>query len=114
MIGFGISDFFIVHIFTLVAGQLGHANLNIPLGKLKYLFNGPQMHLIHHAKHLPKSHPNGFNYGITLSIWDFMFRTDYWPSDDKNLAVGLPDEEQFPEDFIGQNLEPFRRIFHKK
>jgi sterol desaturase/sphingolipid hydroxylase (fatty acid hydroxylase superfamily) len=111
MIGFGISDFFIVHIFTLVAGQLAHANLNIPLGKLKYLFNSPQMHLWHHAKNLPQSHPNGFNYGITLSVWDFIFRTNYWPSNDENLAVGLPDEERFPEDFKGQNLEPFRRIF---
>lgn len=111
MIGFGISDFFIVHIFTLVAGQIGHANLNIPLGKLKYIFNGPQMHLWHHAKELPESHPNGFNYGITLSVWDYIFGTYYWPSNDENLPVGLPDEEKFPEDFVGQNIEPFRRIF---
>ncbi|WP_276359188.1 sterol desaturase family protein, partial [Daejeonella sp. H1SJ63] len=96
-----------------IAGQLGHANLNIPLGKLKYLFNGPQMHLWHHAKHLPPSHPHGFNYGITLSVWDFIFRTSYWPSNDENLPVGLPGEEKFPEDFIGHNLEPFRRIFDK-
>ena len=114
MIGFGISDFFIVHIFTLVAGQIGHANLNIPLGKLKYIFNGPQMHLWHHAKELPESHPNGFNYGITLSIWDYIFSTHYWPSNDENLLVGLPDEEKFPEDFVGQNIEPFRRIFKRK
>lgn len=114
MIGFGISDFFIVHIFTLVAGQIGHANLNIPLGKLKYIFNGPQMHLWHHAKELPESHPNGFNYGITLSVWDYIFGTYYWPSNDENLPVGLPDEEKFPEDFVGQNIEPFRRIFKSK
>lgn len=114
MIGFGISDFFIVHIFTLVAGQIGHANINIPLGKLKYILNGPQMHLWHHAKELPESHPNGFNYGITLSIWDYLFGTHYWPSNDENLAVGLPEEENFPEDFVGQNIEPFRRIFKGK
>jgi sterol desaturase/sphingolipid hydroxylase (fatty acid hydroxylase superfamily) len=114
MIGFGISDFFIVHIFTLIAGQIGHANLNIPLGKLKYIFNGPQMHLWHHAKELPESHPNGFNYGITLSVWDYIFNTHYWPSNDENLPVGLPDEEKFPKDFVGQNIEPFRRIFKRK
>jgi sterol desaturase/sphingolipid hydroxylase (fatty acid hydroxylase superfamily) len=114
MIGVGMTDFFIVHIFTLVTGQLGHANLKIPLGPLKYLLNGPQMHLWHHARNLPESHPNGFNYGITLSIWDFLFGTSYWPKDDENLPVGLPDEEHFPEDFIGQNVEPFQRIFGKK
>ncbi|PZX56529.1 sterol desaturase family protein [Algoriphagus chordae] len=114
MIGFGITDFFIVHIFTLVLGQLGHANLKIPLGPFKYVINGPQMHLWHHAKELPETHPNGFNYGISLSLWDFLFRTNYWPSDDENLPVGLPDEEKFPEDFIGQTTEPFKRIFRKK
>jgi sterol desaturase/sphingolipid hydroxylase (fatty acid hydroxylase superfamily) len=114
MIGFGIKDFFIVHIFTLVTGQLGHANLKISLGKLKYLLNGPQMHLLHHAKYFPKSHPFGFNYGITLSIWDFIFKTNYWPEDDENLPIGLPDGEDFPKDFVGQNIRPFQRIFNKK
>lgn len=114
MIGFGITDFFIVHIFTLVTGQLGHANLKIPLGKFKYILNGPQMHLWHHAKNLPETHLNGFNYGITLSVWDYIFRTNYWPSDDENLPVGLPDEDHFPEDFVGQTVEPFKRIFGKK
>ena len=111
MIGIGITDFFIVHIFTLVIGQLGHANLKIPLGPLKYILNGPQMHLWHHVKNMPPSHPHGFNYGITLSIWDFIFKTNYWPSDDENLPVGLPDKENFPVDFIGQMVRPFQKIF---
>lgn len=114
MIGFSITDFFIVHIFTLVTGQLGHANLKINLGPLKYLLNGPQMHLWHHAKEMPPTHPNGFNYGITLSIWDFIFGTNYWPSDDENLPVGLPAGENFPTDFLGQMARPFQRIFGKK
>lgn len=108
MIGFGIDDFFIVHIFTLVVGQFGHANLFVPLGKFKYILNGPQMHLWHHAKFLPKSHPNGFNYGISLSIWDYLFKTVYWPKDDAELPVGLPPEENFPKDFIGQTIRPFK------
>ncbi|WP_439487881.1 sterol desaturase family protein [Algoriphagus sp.] len=113
MIGFGITDFFIVHMFTLIVGQLGHANLNIPLGPFKYIINGPQMHLWHHARELPESHPHGFNYGISLSLWDFLFRTHYWPSDDENLLVGLPDEDKFPEGFVGQTTEPFKRIFRR-
>ena len=113
MIGFSISDFFIVHIFTLVIGQFGHSNLKIPLGPLKYILNGPQMHLWHHVKDMPAGHPHGFNYGITLSSWDYLFKTNYWPSDDENLPVGLPDKEAFPEDFIGQTIRPFQRIFKK-
>lgn len=114
MIGFGIDDFFIVHIFTLVTGQLGHANLYIPLGPLKYVLNGPQMHLWHHAKYLPESHPRGFNYGITLSIWDFIFRTNHWPHDNEYLPVGLPEEENFPKYFVGQMVHPFQRIMKKR
>ena len=113
MIGFSISDFFIVHIFTLVIGQFGHSNLKIPLGPLKYILNGPQMHLWHHVKDMPAGHPHGFNYGITLSSWDYLFKTNYWPSDDENLPVGLPDKEAFPEDFVGQTIRPFQRIFKK-
>lgn len=114
MVGVGLTDFFIVHIFTLIIGQLGHANLKINLGPFKYLLNGPQMHLLHHAKYMPASHPKGFNYAITLSVWDFIFKTNYWPSDDENLPIGLPDDEHFPKDFIGQNVRPFQRIFRKK
>jgi sterol desaturase/sphingolipid hydroxylase (fatty acid hydroxylase superfamily) len=114
MIGFGISDFFIVHIFTFVIGQLGHANLYLPLGPLKYLLNGPQMHLWHHAKEFPASHPKGFNFGISLSIWDYLLKTNYWPNDDENLAVGLPDVEAFPDDFWGQLKRPFERVFGRK
>ena len=113
MIGFGISDFFIVHIFTLVTGQLGHANLKINLGPLKYLFNGPQMHLLHHAKHMPEAHPNGFNYGITLSVWDYIFRTNYWPKDDAYLPIGLPDGDKLPQDFVGHTVVPFKKIFSR-
>jgi sterol desaturase/sphingolipid hydroxylase (fatty acid hydroxylase superfamily) len=114
MIGFGIYDFFIVHIFTLVTGQLGHANLYINLGRMKYFLNGPQMHLWHHAKDFPKSHPYGFNYGITLSVWDFIFKTNYYPHDDKDLPVGLSEEDaDFPRGFMGQIVQPFQKAVIK-
>jgi sterol desaturase/sphingolipid hydroxylase (fatty acid hydroxylase superfamily) len=114
MMGFGISDFFIVHIFTLITGQLGHANLYLPMGKLKYLLNGPQMHLWHHAKEFPKSHPRGYNYGITLSIWDYLFKTNYFPRIDADVPVGLSSEDAaFPRDFMGQMIAPFKKVFGK-
>ncbi len=50
MIGFGVTDFFIVHIFTLAWGHYNHSNISIPIGPLKYLFNNPEMHIWHHAK----------------------------------------------------------------
>jgi sterol desaturase/sphingolipid hydroxylase (fatty acid hydroxylase superfamily) len=114
MMGFSIYDFFIVHIFTLVTGQLGHANLYLPMGKLKYILNGPQMHLWHHAKEFPASHPRGFNFGITLSVWDYLFKTNYFPRIDKDVPVGLSAADAaFPRDFWGQLVVPFRNAFSK-
>jgi sterol desaturase/sphingolipid hydroxylase (fatty acid hydroxylase superfamily) len=109
MMGFGISDFFIVYMFTFITGQLGHANLYLPLGKLKYILNGPQMHLWHHAKEFPTSHPHGMNYGISLSVWDYLFKTNYQPYDDPYLPVGLPEGDSVPSDFVGQQLAVFKK-----
>jgi sterol desaturase/sphingolipid hydroxylase (fatty acid hydroxylase superfamily) len=114
MMGFGISDFFVVHISTLILGQLGHANLYINAGPVKYVLNNPQMHLWHHVKEFPASHPKGINFGISLSVWDYLFKTNYQPFDDGNLPVGLSDEDKLPSDFIGQTLHPFKKVFGLK
>lgn len=50
MIGFGIDDFFLVHIFAIAIGHLNHSNINVTYGPLKYIFNNPAMHIWHHAK----------------------------------------------------------------
>ncbi|MBL7979351.1 MAG: sterol desaturase family protein [Bacteroidetes Order II. Incertae sedis bacterium] len=102
MIGFGISDFFVVYLATLVVGHYNHANINIPLGPLKYLFNNPQMHIWHHAKAMPGEHPYGVNFGLTLSIWDYLFKTDYIPSSGRDIPLGFDDIEHFPKTFWGQ------------
>jgi sterol desaturase/sphingolipid hydroxylase (fatty acid hydroxylase superfamily) len=102
MIGFGIDDFFVVHIFTLAVGHFNHSNLRLPLGPLKYLFNNPQMHIWHHAKHLPEGRPYGVNYGLTLSLWDYLFGTACIPSDGRDVELGFEGDESFPKTFFGQ------------
>ena len=106
MIGFGIQDFIMVHLFALTIGHLNHANFYLPLGPLKYIFNSPQMHIWHHAKELPKN-TYGVNYGITLSIWDYLFGSVYMPHDGRDIALGFTDVEQYPDDFFGQLKAPF-------
>lgn len=107
MIGIGLNDFFIIHIFTLAVGHFNHSNFNFNLGPLKYFFNNPAMHIWHHAKHLPGDRPYGVNFGLTLSIWDYLFKTDYIPYSGRDEELGFPDDEGFPEDFVGQNLHGF-------
>ncbi len=105
MIGFGIQDVFLVHIFATSIGHFNHSNINVPLGPLRYLFNNPQMHIWHHAKHMP--HRYGANSGISLSVWDYLFGTVYMPKDGRDIALGFDDVEQYPESFVDQQLHPF-------
>ncbi|MBL4578767.1 MAG: sterol desaturase family protein [Flavobacteriales bacterium] len=111
MIGFGIDDFFIVHILALAIGHFNHSNLNIPLGPLKYLLNNPQMHIWHHVHtdKWPEESKHGINYGISLSIWDYIFKTAHIPNDGKDENLGFEEVEKYPTGFSGQMLIGFKR-----
>ncbi len=104
MIGFGIDDFFIVHIFTLAVGHFNHSNFKLPLGPLGYVLNNPQMHVWHHARRWPEGYPYGVNFGLTLSLWDYLFGTASIPYDGRDLELGFPGDETFPKTFLAQNL----------
>jgi len=151
LLGIGLYDFFIIHIFTLAWGHYNHANISIDkritggllglvvgivisqnlldtnmvsqatfttslsivlatvllgvflLGPvMKYLFNSPEMHIWHHSYKLPKEHRFGINFGITLAIWDYIFKTAYVPSSGKDIKLGFPGVEKFPQTFKDQ------------
>jgi sterol desaturase/sphingolipid hydroxylase (fatty acid hydroxylase superfamily) len=106
MIGFGIQDFLFVHLFTITIGHLNHANIYLPLGPLKYVLNNPQMHIWHHSKTLPEG-SHGVNFGITLSVWDYLFGTDWIPKDGRDIELGFEEVEQYPHGFLQQVAEPF-------
>jgi len=110
LIGFSITDFIIVHIFTIIVGHFNHSNLRLPLGPLKYIFNNPQMHIWHHAKDLPEEHKYGMNYGLTLSLWDYLFKTAYIPHDGRDIKLGFHSKKPFPKTFVGQLLHGFRGV----
>ncbi len=107
MIGFSLEDYFLMHIIALGIGHFNHANTDIDIGPLKYVFNNPKMHIWHHAKELPR--PYGVNFGISLSVWDYLFGTDYIPYEGRDIALGFEGDEGFPEDFVRQELYPFVR-----
>ena len=106
MIGFGLDDFFVLHIFTIAIGHLNHANIKLTYGPLKYILNNPVMHTWHHAKHLPEG-SHGVNYGITLSLWDYLFGTAYVPNSGKNEPLGFEKIEEFPQTFWSQITYPW-------
>lgn len=107
--GFDAQHVAIVHFFALIIGHLNHANLGWDYGIFKYIFNNPKMHIWHHAKALPDHVRYGVNYGLTLSLWDYLFKTDYVPYSGKDIELGFENDEEFPKDFIGQELYPYSK-----
>ncbi|MBU2939149.1 sterol desaturase family protein [Lacinutrix sp. C3R15] len=107
--GFDAQDVAIVHFFAITVGHLNHANLGWDYGILKYVFNNPKMHIWHHVKELPEDKTDGINYGITLSIWDYLFKTDHVPYDGRDIELGFEGDENFPKDFISQELYPLNK-----
>jgi sterol desaturase/sphingolipid hydroxylase (fatty acid hydroxylase superfamily) len=156
LLGIGLYDFFVIHIFTLAWGHFNHSNITvkgwvtggiigfligivfanglleitflqsenliqqvgiilgcIALGALalgpimRKLFNNPEMHIWHHAYDLPEERQTGVNFGLTLAIWDYIFGTAYIPHDGRDIRLGFPGIEEFPEDFVQQNTHGF-------
>lgn len=106
--GFEPEQAYIVHFVSISIGHFNHANIKITWGVLKYLFNNPVMHLYHHAYTLPEGR-FGVNFGISLSLWDYIFKTNYIPEDSGTIEIGFKGDDQFPKSFIGQNTYGFGR-----
>lgn len=104
LLGISASNLFFIYVLTVLIGHLNHANIILPLGPLKYVLNNPQMHIWHHAKELPTK--NGVNFGITLSLWDYIFKTAYIPKSGRDEPLGFDGIEEFPKNFIDQAKYP--------
>ena len=151
LLGIGLYDFFLIHMFTLAWGHYNHANFRIdpkwtggllgmivgvsisfsffdfvlmnssPLALkllvilistsvgvfglskvMYYLFNSPEMHIWHHSYQLPEGREKGINFGLTLAIWDYIFGTAHVPHNGRDIELGFPGVENFPEDFQKQ------------
>ena len=42
------------------------------------------------------------NFGISLSLWDYIFKTNYVPEDSGTIELGFPGDEKFPKGFFEQ------------
>jgi sterol desaturase/sphingolipid hydroxylase (fatty acid hydroxylase superfamily) len=116
-INVGLS-YMVVHAFL---DRLNHSNVRSNLGVFRYLLVTPQSHRVHHSKQ--KEHYDK-NFGVSLSIWDYLFGTqvrDYtvYPE------TGVPDQN-FPLEkesdlsigkcigvFIKQFIYPFKVAWQK-
>lgn len=95
---------FAVAIFSTIWGHFNHSNLALDIGPLARVFNSPRMHLWHHDA----SDEGGTakNFGIVLSLWDWLFGTAYWPRDRAPARLGFPEDERMPADLPRQLAYP--------
>lgn len=107
--GFEPEQAYIIHFVAITIGHLNHSNLGLTYGPFKYLLNNPVMHLYHHAKALPETHKYGVNFGISLSVWDYLFRSSFVPRKEAHLELGYEGDEQMPKGFIAQHLYGFKK-----
>lgn len=108
LFGFEPEQAYIIHFAAITIGHLNHSNIKITWGPLKYILNNPVMHLYHHAYDLPEG-TYGVNFGISLSLWDYIFKTNYIPEDSGQIKLGFPGDDTFPKDFVGQNTYGFKK-----
>mgnify|MGYP001816431611 CR=1 FL=1 len=104
---YNAQDVAIVYFFAILIGHLNHANLGWDYGVLKFVLNNPKMHIWHHSKKLPERF--GVNFGLTLSVWDYLFKTNYIPKNGRDIELGFKGDENFPKKFIGQELYPLNK-----
>lgn len=95
----------VVGSLALLIGNLNHANLNLSYGPFRYILNSPRMHIWHHEAKLRGS--AGKNFGIVLSIWDWMFKTAYMPLDRVPERLGFEGDSRFPDPFWRRMVLPF-------
>ncbi len=99
--GFEPEQAYIVHFAAIAIGHFNHSNIKITWGPFKYLLNNPVMHLYHHAHDLPEG-KYGVNFGISLSLWDYLFKTNYIPEASGTIPLGFPGDATVPKTFWGQ------------
>ena len=106
--GFEPEQAYIVHFAAIAIGHFNHSNIKLTYGPLKYVLNNPVMHLYHHAHTIPEA-SYGVNFGISLSIWDYIFKTNYIPESSGKIKLGFPGDDTLPNGFWGQLTYGFKK-----
>ena len=109
LVVFGVDGtiILIIAIIGTLVQDLNHANMPISWGPFRYILNSPKMHIWHHDVEMHGK--GGQNFGIVLSIWDWLFGTAYWPKDqERPERIGFAGMEEYPRGIIRRFLWPLR------
>jgi len=92
---------------SAIWGMFIHSNLDVRMGPLQYVFNGPEMHRWHHSV---RPEAENRNFSTKLAIWDWIFGTAFFPDPRRRKAAqyGI-DDPDFPSGYLAQQWYAFRR-----
>jgi sterol desaturase/sphingolipid hydroxylase (fatty acid hydroxylase superfamily) len=88
-----------------VVGLFQHANVDIRLGPLNYVFSAAPVHRWHHSRVRAEA---DHNYGDNFIFWDLVFGTYYRPREREVEALGIARLEAFPKGYLAQLASPWR------
>jgi sterol desaturase/sphingolipid hydroxylase (fatty acid hydroxylase superfamily) len=93
--------------FTAVHGVFQHANVDLRLGPLNWVFSMAELHRWHHSRTITDANSN---YGANVIFWDVVFGTRHLPSDREHQPndVGFHGDTAFPQTYLAQLLSVFR------
>lgn len=98
----------VIALFGMVTGVHGlfqHANLDVRLGPLNWVFSMAELHRWHHARSGPGARAN---YGGNIIVWDVLFGTRYLPAEEPPPThIGFEGDAVFPTRWCAQLASPF-------
>lgn len=100
----GVNEFVFALYFVIfdMHAFLQHSNINIKYGFFNYIISSSELHRWHHSRDIKYAE---HNYGNTLSIWDVIFKTWYFPYANY-YDIGVKNTN-YPLDFISLMKTPF-------
>jgi sterol desaturase/sphingolipid hydroxylase (fatty acid hydroxylase superfamily) len=104
----GVSEYalYVMSVADTFMGMFTHSNLKINLGPLKYIFNSPEMHRVHH---LNKTKHQFSNFANKFAFWDWLFGTASLPGPEvlKDAEYGIG--YHYPQNPFSQFIYMFRK-----
>lgn len=106
LLGAPAAIFALVNVFAAVHGAFQHANLQVRLGPLNWIFSMAELHRWHHSRSVEEAN---HNYGGNLIFWDIVFATRWLPAHRQPpVDIGLSHPSNFPTTFWPQLTSPIR------
>jgi sterol desaturase/sphingolipid hydroxylase (fatty acid hydroxylase superfamily) len=102
LLGFRGDVLLLQAIIATAIGHFNHSNLDVDLGPLHRLINGPRFHIWHHDRAFAGK---GTNFAINLTVWDWLFGTAEMPPGQPE-RLGYPGDERFNWSLPAQFIHP--------